>query len=34
VCPRDRDGCTSPEAPPGTACNCECIKHSAEAQTQ
>ncbi|HEX6789740.1 MAG TPA: glutamyl-tRNA reductase [Candidatus Krumholzibacteria bacterium] len=33
VCPRDRDGCTTPEAPPGTACNCECIKHSAEANT-
>jgi glutamyl-tRNA reductase len=33
VCPRDRDGCTiPPEAPPGTACNCECIRHSAEAQ--
>lgn len=33
VCPRDREGCTTPEAPPGTACNCECIKHSAEANT-
>ena len=37
-CPRDRDGCTTPEAPPGAACNLECMghsvdEHSAEAQS-
>jgi glutamyl-tRNA reductase len=29
-CPRDQEGCTTPEAPPGTACNCECIKPTPE----
>jgi glutamyl-tRNA reductase len=32
-CPRDRDGCAAPEAPPGAACNLECMSHSAEEQT-
>jgi glutamyl-tRNA reductase len=32
VCPRNREGCPTPEAPPGTLCNCECIKPTIEAQ--
>ncbi|HET6347484.1 MAG TPA: glutamyl-tRNA reductase [Candidatus Krumholzibacteria bacterium] len=31
-CPRDRDGCPTPDAPPGAACNCECLARSLEAQ--
>jgi hypothetical protein len=32
-CPRDREGCPTPEEPPGAACNCECLRHSSEAQS-
>jgi glutamyl-tRNA reductase len=31
-CPRDRDGCPTVDQPPGTACNCECLRDS-EAQS-
>jgi len=31
TCPRDHDGCTTPDAEPGTACHVECIQHPHEA---
>jgi glutamyl-tRNA reductase len=33
TCPRDRDGCASPEAPPGASCNLECLANPEEAQS-
>jgi len=32
-CPRDKDGCASPEAPPGATCKLECLSNPEEAQT-
>jgi len=32
-CPRDRDGCAAPDAPPGAECNLECMAHPEEAQS-
>jgi glutamyl-tRNA reductase len=31
-CPRDREGCATPDAAPGTACNLECMGHAEETQ--